>query len=184
MGKIISISKSEELVIPDGVYPNFGLYNFAKGTFEKEPIQGILTSAKTLTRVKKQQFIYNRLFAFEGAYAMVPTEFDGYYVSNEYPIFDCNLNYVKPEFLFAYFKSPNVWRQLAKESTGLGHRRQRVKQDKILLHRLSLPPLDWQIRIINVYYKRQDLVNDQQRTTQEINALLPAILDRAFKGEL
>ena len=66
-------------------YENLGLYSFARGAFSKPPIDGAQTSAKTLYRVRQGQFIYSRLFAFEGAYAVVPPEMDGFFVSNEYP---------------------------------------------------------------------------------------------------
>ena len=46
----------------------------------------------SLRRVKEGQFIYSRLFAFEGAYGMVTKEFDGAFVSQEYPTFKCDPN--------------------------------------------------------------------------------------------
>ncbi len=69
-------------VDPQQSYPNLGIYGFARGVFSKPPIDGAKTSASTLYRVRKNQFIYSRLFAFEGAYAIVPEEMDGVFVSN------------------------------------------------------------------------------------------------------
>ena len=57
-----------------------------RGVFDKPPIEGTRTSAKTLYRIRSRQFIYSRLFAFEGAYAAVPPRCDGRYVSNEFPL--------------------------------------------------------------------------------------------------
>jgi len=67
----------------DKQYPNLGIYSFGRGLFHKQPIDGALTSATTLYRVRKGQFIYSRLFAFEGAYGAVAEEFDEYFVSGE-----------------------------------------------------------------------------------------------------
>ena len=72
----------------DAQYPNMGILSFGRGVFNKAPIDGSRTSAKTLYRIRAGQFIYSRLFAFEGAYAAVPQEFDGRFVSNEFPTFD------------------------------------------------------------------------------------------------
>jgi type I restriction enzyme S subunit len=122
-------------------YPNLGIYSFARGLFKKPPIEGMATSATTLFRVRTGQFIYSRLFAFEGAYGIVPPELDGHFVSNEYPTFDCDETKIQPEFLEAYFKNPEVWQKVAVGSKGLGDRRQRVQPEQVLAHKFWLPPL-------------------------------------------
>ena len=103
----------------DKNYPNFGLYSFGRGLFHKPPIDGALTAAIVLRRVKEGQFIYSRLFAFEGAYGMVSSDFDGHFVSNEYPTFDCDPASARVEFVSAYFRSPKVWKDVAVGSRGL-----------------------------------------------------------------
>ncbi len=68
-------------------YPNLGIFSYAHGLFGKPPIDGSATSAGTLFRVRSGQFIYSKLFAFEGAYGVVTEDYNGRYVSNEYPTF-------------------------------------------------------------------------------------------------
>ena len=106
-------------VDPQGSYPNLGIYGFARGVFGKPPIDGAKTSAATLYKVRANQFIYSRLFAFEGAYASVPEEMDGVFVSNEYPTFDVDHDRLLPRYLFWMFKRPDVWRQVAVGSKGI-----------------------------------------------------------------
>lgn len=184
IGDLVKLVDEQEIVKPSSSYPNLGIYSFGRGIFAKPPIDGMMTSAKSLRRVRAGQFIYSRLFAFEGAYAIVPSEFDGFYVSGEYPTFACDRERVTPEFLWAYFKSPRVWKVLAAESKGLGDRRQRVQPAKILSHRIVVPPLEWQHRIALMQSKVEALRHLQTRTVDELNALLPSILDKAFKGDL
>jgi type I restriction enzyme S subunit len=133
-----------------------------------------LTSAKTLRRVRKGQFIYSRLFAFEGAYGFVTNDFDGHFVSNEYPAFDCRPDQARAEFIAAYFKSPVVWKDVATGSTGLGDRRQRVQPDKILSYSVWLPPIEWQNRIADVQ-KQMDALHtvNGRRRTRRIVAIHP-----------
>jgi type I restriction enzyme S subunit len=114
----------------------------------------------------------------------VSDDFDGHFVSGEYPTFECDPNRIKAQFLYAYFKSPMIWKQVAVGSVGLGDRRQRVKAEQVLSHRLLLPPLSWQNRICEVMEKMRSLNSLHTETTAELNALLPSILDKAFKGEL
>jgi type I restriction enzyme S subunit len=168
----------------DKSYPNLGIYSFGRGLFHKPPIDGVATSAKTLRRVKRGQFIYSRLFAFEGSYGMVSDEFDGHFVSGEYPTFDCIPGIARVEFLASYFKSSEVWKDIATGSKGLGDRRQRVQPKQVLDHVLWVPPMSWQDAIADGQRRIDVLSRLQSETTAELDAILPAILDRAFKGEL
>ncbi len=179
---VVSQVKDVHQVRADGTYPNFGIYSFGTGLFKKSPIFGNSTSAQVLYRVRSGQFIYSRLFAFEGAYGMVTTEFDGHFVSGEYPVFECDSSRVRAEFLYTYFKSPVVWEQVAAGSKGLGHRRQRVQPAQILAHRLMLPPMQWQDQIVDVLARSKPVKGLQAETTVELEALLPSILEKAFRG--
>jgi hypothetical protein len=184
LGDILREVEDAHIVNPEASYPNLGIYSFGRGLFKKPPIQGFATSAQKLYRVRAGQFIYSRLFAFEGAYGWVSDEFDGYFVSSEYPTFECDPERVRAEFLFAYLKSPAVWTQVSFGSKGLGDRRQRVKADHFLRHRLLLPPLEWQERICETLSKVEMLKRLQAETAAELDVLLPSILDKAFKGKL
>lgn len=130
-------------------YPNFGIYSFARGLFEKKPIDGMATSASALHRVRGGNFIYSRLFAFEGAYGIVDEALDGYYVSNEYPSFEIDATQLLPGFLKAHFRMPAVWQSIAKGSKGVGSRRIRVHPDRVLEHKISLPSLTEQHAIVD-----------------------------------
>jgi type I restriction enzyme S subunit len=184
LNDVIHFVDDSHKVTPNRSYPNLGIYSFGRGLFHKPAIDGLATSAKSLRRVKAGQFIYSRLFAFEGAYGMVTPEFDGFFVSQEYPTFDCDPKFVRAEFLAAYFKPPQVWASVAESSKGLGDRRQRVQPPQILSHELWLPPIDWQNRIADVQAQVDALKRLQAQTAAELDALLPAILDKAFKGRL
>jgi len=184
LGDVMKYVDDSYPVQSDLSFPNVGIYSFGRGLFRKPPIDGALTSATTLRRVRKGQFIYSRLFAFEGAYGLVSDEFDCYFVSNEYPTFDCDPNRVRVEFIAAYFKSPFAWKEIAAGSKGLGDRRQRVQPEQILSHNVWLPPMNWQNRIAEVQREMDVLKKLQAETAAELDALLPSILDKAFKGEI
>ena len=182
--RVLTFVDDAQPVHADKSYQNLGIYSFGRGLFHKPPIDGALTSAKTLRKVKKGQFIYSRLFAFEGSYGMVTEDFDECFVSNEYPTFDCKPPNIRGEFLSAYFKSPATWEQIATGSKGLGHRRQRVQPEKILGHEIWLPPMKWQNQIAEVQTKMYDINKHQTESNTELEALLPSILDKAFRGNL
>lgn len=161
-------------------YPNVGVLSFARGLFTKPPIDGAATSATTLYRLHAGQFVYSRLFAFEGAYAVVGAEHDGYCVSNEFPAFAIDLERASPEFLLAYFRSPSIWEEIARDSKGLGDRRQRVQPERVLNHRLWLPPRP-QLEMLANAVPRILALKTRHAALREANAaVLPATLERLF----
>lgn len=184
LGDVVTLRPDPVKVDTAAQYPNLGIYSFARGLFEKPPIDGLATSASTLFRVRAGQFIYSRLFAFEGSYGVVPDDLDGRFVSNEYPTFDCDESRVLPGFLESYFKSPQVWQEVAVGSKGLGDRRQRVQPEQVLAHKLWLPPMAWQRTIAETRKRLAAERANKSLVESQLDALLPAILDRAFRGEL
>jgi type I restriction enzyme S subunit len=184
LSEVVQLVDDLHKVHPESSYPNLGIYSFGRGLFHKPPIEGLATSAKVLRRVKAGQFIYSRLFAFEGAYGRVTSDFDGVFVSQEYPTFDCSPQKVRAEFLAAYFKPAHVWKTVAAGSKGLGDRRQRVQPEQVLAHELWLPPVAWQDRLVEVQAEVDALKHLQAETAAELDALLPSVLDRAFTGQL
>lgn len=143
LGEVLTQTTDSVPVDPSQKYPNFGIYSFGRGLFGKAPIDGQNTSATTLYRVRSGQIVYSRLFAFEGAYGVVPPEFDGWYISNEYPTFNCDSARLSPEFLGLFLRRRHVWREIAVGSKGLGDRRQRVQPAQLLRFNVALPsPLE------------------------------------------
>lgn len=175
-------------VEPGGEYPHFGIYSFAKGLFKKAPLLGDEIKATKLYRVHEGLFIYGRLNAYEGAFAVVDADYDGCHVSNEFPAFECDKHRILPEFLLAYFSTPAVWEALRRKVTGIGggagNRRIRLKESILLSDHIWLPPMAWQRKIKSIAEKLAASKTDWDLVGLELDALLPAILNRAFKGEL
>lgn len=143
------VEKSDPHVVdPETQYPIAGVYGFGRGMIQRPAVSGQEIAATNLFRIKKDQFIYSRLKSFEGAFALVTSEVDGYYVSNEFPTFDVDRTRLEPAFLGWYFRQPKVWRQLATGGKGIGARRERLPSRRLLDHLVSLPALSEQQRII------------------------------------
>ena len=128
-------------VDPTETYPNLGLYRFGRGVFGKEPIDGSRTSATTLNRVSADQFIYSKNLAFEGAYAHVPMEFDGFFVSSELPTFQTDADELDARWLATYMQSESNRTELGASRKGLTRRRQRLSVDSLLDFEVWKPPL-------------------------------------------
>ena len=180
LGDVLRPVQDAEAVHPERSYPNLGIFGFGRGVFAKPDITGMDTSARTLYRVRAGQFIYSRLFAFEGAYAVVPPDLDGCFVSNEFPTFDWIEGSAEPDFIAWIFKQPGVWAEIAKLGVGMGDRRRRVHPESLLTFQVPLPPLDEQRRIA----ARLDAVSSRLKARADAadrqESELAAMLQQAF----
>jgi len=114
----------------------------------------------------------------------VPPECDACVVSTEFPAFEVKEELVCPEVLDTYFRTPAVWPEVAGESTGTNVRRRRLNPQDFLNYKMPLPSRKTQLLLRDVRAQVATLKRLQTETATELDALLPAILDRAFKGEL
>ena len=137
-----------------------------------------------LTRLKTGNFVYPKLMAWEGAFGVVTPECDGCVVSTEFPVFKVVEDRVLPEVLDTYFRTPSVWPAIAGASTGTNVRRRRLNPSDFLDYKIPLPSMAVQLKLRAVRSQVDALKRLHAETAAELDALMPAILDRAFKGEL
>jgi type I restriction enzyme S subunit len=180
LGECMQLAQEAHPVELGKSYPNLGIYSFGRGVFAKPPIESMKTSATTLYKVKAGQFIYSRLFAFEGAYTIVPNNFDGVFVSNEFPTFTVRSDRAMPAYLGWLFRWPETWRLLRLQSVGLGDRRQRVHPERLLLHEAPLPPLEQQQRIVVRLDAAAGAVAARRSQAIAVEAEIAATLRAAF----
>lgn len=95
---------------------------------------------------------------------------------------------VEPRFLELSLCSPFSQEHLVQRKTGLADAQVNISQKILLSTPLAYPPIPEQLRIVEeldeLQIKVDSLKRLQSETSTELDALLPAILDRAFKGEL
>jgi type I restriction enzyme S subunit len=115
----------------------------------KDITTGAGIQAKSLYRVEEGDFVYNRLFAWKGSFAVATKENHGCYVSNEFPCFAVNRSRLDGRFLWRFFSRTSVWDEALSESTGgTPTSRNRLKEHKFLAFKIPLLPLDEQRRIV------------------------------------
>ena len=93
---------------------------------------------------------------------------------------------ISVDYLYRYFQSPSYWEQIADEKEGTGQ--PNLNGSKLAKIKVPIAPLAEQRRIVAELDALQAEVDALKRlqaeTATELDALLPSILDRAFKGEL
>src|SRR5438270_11398433 len=88
LGEILVKSDDFTQIAPNENYKTAGILNRGRGLFERPTISGSNTRYTKYNRLHLGQFVYSKLFAWEGALATVTPEFDGLFVSHEFPTFD------------------------------------------------------------------------------------------------
>ncbi|MFG3153899.1 hypothetical protein ACGF7W_17885 [Streptomyces sp. NPDC048219] len=145
-------SQVQELVkVASGTeYPLLGVKWYAEGPFLREVVTSETSKATRFYRVQPGQFIYNRLFAWKGSFGLVGEDLAGSYVSNEFPLFDCDRTRLLPEFLSLHFGQRSVWSYVARVSTGTTASRNRWKESQFNDYEFALPSTAEQRRIVDV----------------------------------
>jgi type I restriction enzyme S subunit len=149
LGDVLAPVSRPEPVKPDKTYSILGAHWYAQGLYTKEITTGAGIQANSLYCVHQGDFVYNRLFAWKGSFAVATQENDGCYVSNEFPCFRAHSERLDAMFLWKYFSRSSAWDEaLAGSTGGTPTSRNRLKEDKLLAFRIPLPALDEQRRIV------------------------------------
>ena len=95
---------------------------------------------------------------------------------------------VLPNFLFWFLKTSYIKDRMVRKVIGTTASRKRLSKDNVFDEPIRLPPLEEQKRIV-AYLDRVSKIRDslekfQRVTEEELEELVPAILDIASKGEL
>ena len=184
MRDLVRLREPDVVVRSEELYSFAGVYCFGGGVFKGQQKSGMEFAYPRLTQLKTANFVYPKLMAWEGALGIVPADCDGLVVSTEFPVFEVDESRVYPEILDVYFRTPSVWPALAGVSTGTNVRRRRLNPSDFLNYQMPLPPLPVQQKLRQVKGRADSLKKLQAETAAELAALLPSILDKAFKGEL
>jgi len=182
--QLLRMREPNVAVDPMESYHFAGVYCFGRGVFSGRRTTGSEFSYQRLTRLRAGDFVYPKLMAWEGALGIVPEDCDGLVVSPEFPVFELLQDRVLPETLDVYFRSPSVWPELAAISTGTNVRRRRLHPSAFLDFKVPLPSMKSQIQLRAIKAKADVLTKLESETATELDALMPSILSRAFRGEL
>jgi restriction endonuclease S subunit len=171
--------KAMELVDRDSEYQIAGVYSFGRGLLSRGALKGADTKYKSFTQLDRNDVVYSKLGAFEGAVAVVPASYDGFYVSPEFPVFDI-LGSADPAFVRYCVIAESFVRQLVAATSGVGARQKRVSPKAFLDLSVPIPSLDEQREIA----RRLDLASQALALKRDAvrvrEALLPAARNDAF----
>lgn len=179
LSRMLRLRKPDVAVERDAQYQFAGVKSFGGGVFRSALKSGSDFAYRALTRVMKDEFVYPKLMAWEGALGVVPDDCDGLVVSPEFCVFVVDRNLVEPRWLDLYFRQPSVWPALAGGSAGTNMRRRRIYPADFLRFKIPLPSVDVQRAVLKHV---DEVFADVEQHRRSIGAA-SAALDAALLGE-
>jgi type I restriction enzyme, S subunit len=146
-GDVFDLDLDAVSVDASAEYQMVGVLSYGRGLFSKPPVGGADTSYKTFFRLHSGQLVVSQLFGWEGAIAPVTSEFEGSYVSSQFPTFRPKAN-LDAGFARWLVRNPTVWAQLKGAAKGLGDRRRTLSPEIFFGVTSMLPPMAEQQRIV------------------------------------
>jgi type I restriction enzyme, S subunit len=184
LDEILTLDEQQEQVLFGKKYPQVGVKGFGGGLFSKEAIDATQTTYKAFNCLYEGALVLSQVKGWEGAIAICPSYLVGKYVSPEYRTFRCIPGKAIPEYLSVLVVTPWFWTKLKDLTRGMGGRRERTRPEQFLKMKIPMPRVEYQQKAISIFNKIHKMKAVRVEAMKEIDALLPSILDRAFKGEL
>lgn len=184
LAQILALREDRETVQPGKSYPQVGVRGFGGGLFAKEAVEAHQTTYKAFNRLYHGAVVLSQVKGWEGAVAVCDSRLGGKYASPEYRTFQCNPEAALPDYLAKVFATPWFWTKLAELTRGVGARRERIRPEMFLGMEIPMPTVDQQRNLLPSLHLLDALKRLQAETAAELDALLPSILDKAFRGEL
>src|SRR6266540_4233426 len=189
LGDVVYVDIERESVSPEKEYSIAGVRNAGQGMFGRGVLQGTATNYQILHRLRLDQVVMRKLTAWEGPVTVVPPEFDGFYVSTEFPTFTIDHELILPEFVDLLCQRPSFWQALKDRSIGTVQRRKRVSPSAFLTVPILLPPLTEQRRIVDLIRAVTAVSNAEQEADaasvvetallRQVETLGPRLVDLA-----
>ncbi len=165
-------------------YPELGIRSFGKGTFHKPALDYLSVDTKRLYAIEPGDLIFSNVFAWEGAIAVAQPEDGGRYGSHRFITCVPKAGVSTPEFLCFYFLTEEGLRKIGEASPGGAGRNRTLGLTKLTEIEVPVPEYGKQVWFNRLQAKVAAMLAAQKDAESELDALLPSILDKAFKGEL
>lgn len=186
MAEVAPIVKREVEINFDDDYPELGVRSFGKGVFHKPTLKGVdLPEWQKFYRIEKDDLIFNVRKSWEGSIGVASDEDHGRVAShNSYLTCIPVEGVVTSQFLCFYFLSKEGLMQIDSGSRGSADRNRVISMGRLNKFTVPVPSYDKQLWFNQLQSYVAKIKQAQSENEIELEALMPSVLDKAFKGEL
>ncbi len=162
LGDVLRLDLIKEVIDPSKSYEMLGVLSFGKGLFKRDTIESGNTSYKYFLCLKAEHVVMSQLFGWEGAIALSKPEFNGCFVSPQFPTFLCDESQIYRGYLGWVMRQPKFWDDLGSRTKGMGDRRRTLNPEAFFACQIQLPSLEEQRAIV----ARLDAIADKARQVE------------------
>lgn len=184
MEEVAPLCRRPANVMPGENYPQVSVRSFGRGTFHKAGLEGNEITWQKPYLVKSGDILISNIKAWEGAIAVANYVDDGRYGSHRYLTCVVNQSVATARFVCFYLLTPEGLSELGKASPGSADRNRTLGAKALMQIPIPTPTIEKQHWFVQLFNKVSVLKMVQAETERELAALLPSVLDRAFKGQL
>lgn len=184
LGKVVQLARRAVDLLGMENFPEVGIRSFGKGTFHKPALSRAQLGKKRVFRVRNGDLVFMNVFAWEGAIAVAKPEDDGRVASHRFMTHEVDSKKATPEFLCHHFLTEHGLGQIRGASPGSAGRNRTLGITKLHAIKVPVPPVREQKRFSQMVTKLNELRRLQTETEAELDAFTPALLAKAFRGEL
>lgn len=184
MSKVAPLERRKVEIDVNAEYPELGVRCFGNGTFHKPILNGMDVGTKKLYQMVPGDLVFSNVFAWEGAIAVVKKEDEGRVGSHRFIACLPKSREVTADFLCFYFLTTEGLEKIQAASPGGAGRNRTLGLKKLENIEVPVPDYDKQLWFNQLQSYVEKIKQAQSENATELEALMPSILDKAFKGEL
>ena len=158
--------------------------SFGRGTFHKPALAGSDITWQQPYLVKAGDILIINIKAWEGAIAVAKPEDGGRVGSHRYLTCVSVPGVATARFVCFHLLTSEGLYDIGEASPGSADRNRTLNSKALLRIPIPVPPFEQQVWFDQLCHQADALKRLQTETAAELNALLPSVLDKAFKGEL
>jgi type I restriction enzyme S subunit len=174
------------LIIGDATeYSRVGVRWYGNGAFVRDKVLGADIARKQQWIVRAGDVVYNKLFAWKGAFAVADEIVDGHLVSDKFPTYALDTSKVEPRYLAYYFRTHQLSFQAERFSKGA------AAISKLTLNppqfwdlTIPLPPLKEQKYLVALLGEAELRLAEALRLRREAGAEAVALVTAAIGSRL
>lgn len=179
LGEVLRQVKRPELVADLDQVPFAGVRWYAEGVYRRDTLPSSEVKTRVLQRLQLDDIVYNRMWATKASFGRVKEDADGCLVTNDFPIFEVDPDRSVSGFIELFFHSPSFQEAASLAATGTTERRRLHERDFVKIP-VALPPMDEQLRIVDLIRGVDDTIEAAQNEGSTLVAqgkqVFPAML--------
>lgn len=182
MAEVAPLVRRPVEIEPDKSYPELGVRSFGRGTFHKPELDGTQVGTKKLFQIEPGDLLFNIVFAWEGAVAVVQSDDKDRVGSHRFLTCVTAPDTVTAGFLLFYFLTRDGLQQLGEASPGGAGRNRTLGLKKLEAIKVPVPPIGVQHWFDHLLFKAHRVRRIRDVTAEDIDVLPSAMLREVFGG--